>query len=124
MEERKKAIIPSFLLGQLLATVQLIEEDVKSHDAPSDNSLTIAETYFNDMIENPQSTLNAIESRLNKNQQRLSNPGDKKLIRDMTLIRKIKNQYQMTDEHLNEDEFFKGYFQQLKRYYHDDPVET
>lgn len=117
MSEEKKAIVPSFLLGQLIATVQLMEEDVKEHDDPADNHLTIAETYFNDMIEEPDATLRLIESQLAPNRERLKNLEKTQLVRDMTLIYKIKKQYQMNDEHLNEDEFFKGYYQQLKRYY-------
>lgn len=117
MEEKKRPIVPSFLLGQLIATVQLMEEDMKSHDDPSSNSLTIAETYFNEMIENPEATLNLIESQLAPSRERIKNGEKKQLVRDMTLIYKIKKQYDMSDEHLNEDEFFKGYYQQMKKYY-------
>ncbi len=117
MEERKKPNVPSFLLGQLVATVQLLEEDVKEHDNPLDNSITTAETYFNDMIEDPESTLAMIEEKLAPNRERLSHPDKPKLVREMKLIYKIKAQYQMSHEHLNEDEFFKGYYQQIKKYY-------
>lgn len=123
MDEKKKPVIPSFLLGQLIATVQLIEEDVKEHDNPNDNHLTIAETYFNDMIEEPEATLKKIEESLVPREERLSNPEKKGLIRDLTLIKKIKNQYSMSDEHLNEDEFFKGYYQQMKKYYDKPKIE-
>lgn len=116
MTENRK-IVPSFLLGQLVATAQLLEEDVKEHDAPSDNSLTIAETYFNEMIENPDSTLHLIEEKLAPLRGRLQKPDKVQLVRDMTLIYRIKKQYKMSDEHLNEDEFFKGYYQQMKKYY-------
>lgn len=117
MEERERPIVPSFLLGQLVATAQLLEEDVKEHDDPTSNALTVAETYFNDMIEEPERTLKAIEEKLAPKRERLKNPDKKQLVKDMTLIYRIKKQYQMSDEHLNEEEFFKGYYQQLKRYY-------
>lgn len=117
IEKKKRAIVPSFLLGQLVATAQLLEEDVKHHDDPLDNSLTVAETYFNEMIENPDNALHQIEQLLEPHRERLKNVEEKSLVRDMTLIYRIKTQYQMSDEHLNEDEFFKGYYQQLKRYY-------
>ncbi len=61
---REKPLVPSFLLGQLVATVQLLEEDVKEHDSPMDNSPTVAENYFNDMIEEPKQTLERIEAIL------------------------------------------------------------
>lgn len=117
MEERQKKVVPSFLLGQLIATIQLIEEDVIEHDNPSDNTITVAETYFNDMIEEPETTLKRIEEKLLPNGERLSHFQEKRLGNDMKLILKIKQQYRMTDEHLDEDEFFKGYYQQLKKYY-------
>ncbi|MFI3254163.1 MAG: type I-C CRISPR-associated protein Cas8c/Csd1 [Eubacteriales bacterium] len=117
MEERKKPTVPSFLLGQLEATLQLLEEDVKQHENPNDNSITVAETYFNDFIENPESTLAKIEAKLAPERERLAHPDKIKLIREMKLIYKIKDQYTMTNEHLNEDEFFKGYYQQIKKYY-------
>ncbi len=117
MAERKLPIVPSFLLGQLVATVQLIEEDVKEHDNPKDNSLTVAEEYFNEMIENPKNALAMIESKLAPARERLSHPENHKLVRDMKLIYKIKQQYRISSEHLNEEEYFKGYYQQLKKYY-------
>lgn len=120
MEEISKPIVPSFLLGQLMATVQLLEEDIKSHDAPNDNSLTVAELFFNEMIEHPEKTLAVIEQRLAPRKDRIRNAENKKLVRDMTLIYKIKKMYQLSDEHLNEDEFFKGYYQQLKTYFDKD----
>lgn len=117
MAEKKKRMMPSFLLGQLLATAQLLEEEMIHHSDPMSNALTVAETYFNDMIEEPAHTLARIEELLAPSRPTLAHSDNQQLVRDMTLIYKIKKQYDIDDSHLNEDEFFKGYYEQLKRYY-------
>lgn len=116
-EQREKAVVPSFLLGQLIATARLLEEDEKEQNDPTDNSLTVAETFFHEMIDRPEQTLKMIESKLLPRRSSLEQTGRKQLVRDMTLIYKIKNQYKMAEGQLDEEEFFKGYNQQLQKYY-------
>lgn len=121
MEEtikREKPLVSSFLMGQLMATARLIEEDEKEVQKPDDNSLTVAETFFHDMIEKPASTLKLLESRLMPRREALEKTGKTQLIREMKLIYKVKNQYTISNDHpLDSEEFYKGYHQQLKKYY-------
>lgn len=112
----EKKPISSLLLGQLVATVQLMEEAVKEHDNPSDNSLTVAEEYFNEVIENPATALIQMEQKLEPMKPRLDNIEKKALVRNLNLILKVKEQCNVTDEHVDEDEFYKGYQQQLKKF--------
>lgn len=121
MEENvtnEKPLVSSFLMGQLLATARLIEEDEKEVKRPEDRDLTIAETFFQEMIDRPASTLQQLESHLMPRREELEKTGKKQLIREMKLIYKVKNQYTISNDHpLDEEEFFKGYTQQMKKYY-------
>lgn len=116
----EKKPISSLLLGQLVATAQLMEEAVKAHDNPLDNSLTVAEEYFNEVIENPATALLTMEEKLLPIKHRLENIEEKALLRNMSLILKVKEQCQITDEHVDEEEFYRGYQQQLKKFTHFD----
>lgn len=116
----KKPLIAPFLLGQLVATMQLLEEDVKSHDAPHDRSLTVTETYINDLLEEPESTLRKMEKILAPKRERMRHVEKKQLLHEMILIYKIKDQYDLDNERLDEDKFYQGYFKQMLKYYKED----
>lgn len=116
--KKEKPFVPSLLIGQLVATARLLEENEKEVRNPEDNSLTVAEIFFHDIIEKPESTLKLLESRLMPRRQEIEKVVNKQLIREMKLIYKIKDQYRVSDEQaLNDEDFFKGYHQQLKKYY-------
>ncbi|MFI3253544.1 MAG: type I-C CRISPR-associated protein Cas8c/Csd1 [Eubacteriales bacterium] len=115
-QKEEKKNISSLLLGQMVATLQLMEESVKHHDNPKDNSLTIAEEYFNEVIENPAHALLDMERKLEPLKDRLENIEEKALIRNIHLIMKVKDQCNVTDEHVDEEEFYRGYQSQLKKF--------
>lgn len=121
MEEnltKPKPLVSSFLMGQLLATARLIEEDEKMVKRPDDRDLTLAETFFHEMIDRPATALAELESHLLPRREELEVTGKKQLIREMKLIYKVKNQYTVSNEHpLDPEEFYKGYTQQMKKYY-------
>lgn len=111
---------PSYLLGQLVGTAQCLQEAFKMQTDPSDNSLTVAEQYFNDMIEEPRSTLLRLERDLAPLENKFHAALDKEqVMADMMFINKLKDRYELTDEHLDEDEYFKGYQQQVKKFMKD-----
>lgn len=114
----EKPPVSSFLMGQLLATARLIEEDEKAAISPECRDLTLAETFFQEMIDRPASTLAQLESHLMPRREELEKTGKIQLIREMKLIYKVKNQYTISDDYpLDEEDFFKGYTQQMKKYY-------
>ncbi len=116
----EKKPISSFLIGQLVATAQLMEETSMHERDPNDDHVTVAEDCFNEVIEHPASALHTLEERLAPQRFRLSHIHEENLLKDMKLIYKIKDQYAINDEHLDEEEYLKGYFQQLKRYFKED----
>lgn len=113
-----KPPVSSFLMGQLLATARLIEEDEKAVKHPEDKDLTLAETFFQEMIDRPASTLEKLEEHLMPRREELEKTGKIQLIREMKLIYKVKKMYAISDQQpLDEEEFFKGYTQQMTKYY-------
>lgn len=108
---------PSYLLGQLVGTAQCLQEALKEKEHEDDNHLTWAEEYFNDMIEEPATTLKHLEDKLEPFKFKFAHLDEEKMLRDMQLIYKLKNTYNITDEHLDEEEYFKGYQSQVKRFF-------
>lgn len=117
MEEKKKPTVSSFLLGQLIATLRLVEEDINAAENETGHGITIAGKYFDEMLQNPAATLIKIEEEIEPRQEQFDNPTNKQLTRELALIHRLKNLYEMPDHPVDEEEFFKGYNQQLKKYH-------
>lgn len=113
----EKKQISGYLLGQLVATAQLLEEAVKAKFNPEDNHPTVAEDYLNEMMECPASALKQLEDHLEPMRFRIEHLEQKDLLHDWELIHKMKARYKMTDEHLDEEEFLKGYMEQLRLHF-------
>lgn len=113
---QKKEQDPSYLLGQLIGTAQCIEEALKAKVDPMDNSLTVSEECFNEMIENPASTLRVLYKELERQSEPAHHLGRDQLIKEMELIQRLAKKYNFHDEHLDEDAYFKGYYEQLKKH--------
>lgn len=112
MEEK---IISPFLLGQLVATTHLIERATNA--SFSEDSKTLAEENFLAMLENPAETIARVEALLMPQKKLFDSVVDKRLINDMKLIYKIKNQYTLPSTPVEDKEaYYKGYESQLKKY--------
>ncbi len=77
---------PSYLLGQYVGTVQCMQEALRAKENPQDNSLTIGEEYFHEVIENPASAILRIEADLAPMKQRMHFIENKQLLKEMAFI--------------------------------------
>lgn len=108
-------IISPYLLGQLMATALLIER--ASNESFDTDSKTLAEENFLEALDNPAETIARMETVLLPQKMLFDSVVDKKLMNDMRLIYKIKNQYILPTTPVEDKEaYYKGYEAQLKKY--------
>lgn len=122
-KNNEKPLISGFLLGQLVATAQLLEESTKAMTNPEDNYPTVAEVLLNEVIENPRAALLQLQHKMRTMEKHFQDIENQGILRDMILINKIKGHYRIPNEQLdkiNERDYLAGYFKQLRKYFIND----
>lgn len=105
---RKKSD-PSYLLGQFVAMFQLIEECTnKSEEAP------VTEKNIHKLSENPASILPVFQKELFKLEKKARDLGKSVWVDEIDKIYDMIPIATLQDTPLNNDEYMKGYFQQLE----------
>lgn len=110
-------MISPFLLGQLMATAHLIEKATNESFGATENTQTLSQENFIALLENPAATIARMETVLMPQKKLFADTVDMKLINDMKLIYKIKNQYILPDTPVEDKEaYYQGYESQMKKY--------
>lgn len=105
---------PSFLLGQLVATAELLQEIVESLEIKVDYT-ALTENIPEGMDAHELSLL-LLKRELEPYEKYLYALGKEQLLADMKRIHTLKVKYDFEEEHLDQELYQLGYQEQLDKY--------